>query len=390
MCAGNPLDRLSPADLAAIADEFDAIRDDVMADLGERDARYIRRVIATQRHLEVAGRAFLVMARHRPALVGGTALLTLAKVLENMEIGHNVMHGQYDWMCDPQIHSTTWEWDAASTARSWKHSHNFQHHTYTNVIGRDRDLGYSAMRVEPDQPWSPVYLSQPVYFFLMGAVFEWGIALYDMELDAVKRGEKTKEEARDEVLALVRKARGQVLKDYVAFPLLAGRARKRALAANVIANAVRNLWVHTVVFMGHIPEGAHLFSEEQFENETRGGWYVRQLLGSCNLEGSRAFHILTGNLSHQIEHHLFPDMPASRYAEVAPRVRAVCEKWDLPYTSGRLGKQYWSVYKKVLRYALPGGAPRATTSRSAMTDAPPVRTPRTATASDPVPVPAAA
>ena len=336
--------------------ELDAIGDAARADLGARDRAYIVRVIAVQRHLELAGRALLLGARFGPAAVAGTALLSLAKVLENMEIGHNVLHGQWDWMRDPAIHSSTWEWDAASTAASWKHAHNFQHHTFTNVLGRDRDLGYSAMRVEPEQPWHPVYLAQPVYFFLMAMVFEWAIAVYDLELDAVRRGEKARAEAQREVVALVRKAGRQLLKDYVLFPALAGRRGvRRALVSNVLANLVRNVWVHTIVFCGHIPEGAETFTEAQYHDETRGGWYRRQLLGSCNLEGSRLFHLLTGNLSFQIEHHLFPDLPSSRYSTIAPAVRAVCERHGLPYNSGRLGRQYRSVYRQVLRMALPGG-----------------------------------
>jgi linoleoyl-CoA desaturase len=273
-----------------LARELDAIAEAVRDDLGAADRAYVQRVIAAQRKLELAGRALLIGARFAPAAVLGTAVLTAAKVIENMELGHNVMHGQWDWMNDPAIHSTTWEWDAVSTAASWKYAHNFQHHTFTNVLGRDRDLGYSAMRVEPEQPWHPVYLLQPVYFFLMGAVFEWGIALYDMELDAVGRGEKSKEKAREEIVALLRKAGRQALKDYAVFPALAGRrGARRALAATVVANAARNMWVHTIVFCGHIPAEAETFTEEQYQAESRGGWYRRQLLGSCNLEGSRLF-----------------------------------------------------------------------------------------------------
>src|SRR5688572_32608 len=227
---------------ADLAHELDAIGAAVRADLGDDDRAYIQRVIRAQRHLEVAGRALLVGARFAPAAAAGTALLTLAKVIENMEIGHNVMHGQWDWMRDPEIHSSTWEWDQASTAQSWKRAHNYQHHTYTNVLGKDRDLGYSAMRVEPEQPWHPVYLAQPVYFFLMATTFEWGIALYDMELDAVRRGEKSREQARSELIALARKARGQLLKDFVLLPLLSGRrGARRALLANLAANVARNV-----------------------------------------------------------------------------------------------------------------------------------------------------
>jgi linoleoyl-CoA desaturase len=325
---------LPEADLDALARELDAIGEAVRADLGTPDAAYIHRLIATQRGLEAAGRALLILARYRPAQAGGTVLLTLAKVLENMEIGHNVLHGQWDWMRDPKIQSTTWEWDAASTSRSWRRSHNFQHHVFTNVIGKDRDLGYSAMRVHPDQPWHPVYLLQPVYGLLMALVFEWGIALYDMELDAVRRGEKSKAVARSEIEDFARKAVRQLSKDYVLF---------------------RNVWVHTIVFMGHLPDGAEYFTEEDMARETPGGWYHRQLLGSCNLDGTRLFHILAGSLSFQIEHHLFPDVPSRRYPQLAPQVRAVCERHGLPYSSGRLGPQWVSVARKILRLSLPGG-----------------------------------
>jgi fatty acid desaturase len=347
---------MSPDPLETLARDLDEIGDAVRVRLGARDRAYITGVIASQRRLELAGRTLLLGARFAPAAVAGTALLSLAKVLENMEIGHNVMHGQWDWMNDSAINSNVWEWDAASTALSWKYSHNFQHHAYTNVVGLDRDLGYSAMRVEPSQSWHPIYLAQPIYFFLMALIFEWAIAVYDMELDAVRRGEKSRAKSRREVAALLRKARAQLLKDYVLFPALAGRrGARRALAGAVVANVVRNVWLHTIVFCGHIPEDAETFTEEEYQRETRGGWYRRQLLGTCNLEGSRLFHLLTGHLSFQIEHHLFPDMPSNRYAEIAPRVRAVCERHGLPYNSGRLGRQYRSVYRQVLRLAFPGG-----------------------------------
>jgi fatty acid desaturase len=362
---------------AALAAELDALHAEVRADLGAEDAAYVRTVIKRQRQLELAGRALLLGARWKPALAAGTVALTLSKVIENMELGHNIMHGQWDWMRDPAIHSTTWEWDAASTAKSWQHSHNFQHHTYTNVVGKDRDLGYSAMRVDPAQEWHPVYLAQPLYGLLMALTFEWGIALYDMELDAVKRGEKTKEQARKEIRAFVDKGLTQLGKDFALFPALAGpKGYGNAVAANLVANVVRNVWVHTVVFMGHIPEPAETFSEEQYESETRGDWYVRQLSGSCNLDGTPLFHLMTGNLSFQIEHHLFPDLPSSRYATIAPRVREICERYGLPYHSGRLGRQYRSVARKILRLSFPGGAPKPVAAAAPAPPAPAPAAPR--------------
>jgi len=358
----SPIEHLTPDDLEAIGAELDDIRDRVMADLGERDSDYIRNVIKTQRALEAAGRAALLVSLFPPAWLLGTAALSLAKILENMEIGHNVMHGQWDWMRDPEIHSSTWEWDNVSSAASWKHSHNYQHHMFANVLGKDRDLGYEIMRIDPEQPWHPVYLAQPFYNLVLAAFFEWGVALHDLELDEAHRGRKPWSAVRDDVKRLARKAGKQLAKDYVVWPALSGPSAVPALVGSLGANLVRNVWSHAVIFCGHFPDGAQTFdyTEEQLEGEIRGGWYVRQLLGSANLDGGRLFHIMAGNLSFQIEHHLFPDVPSNRYQEIAPRVRAVCEEYGLPYTSGPLYRQYAEVLIKIARYALPGGGPSET------------------------------
>src|SRR5512132_2673228 len=184
----NPTAHLSDADVIRIGEELDAIRQSVLDTRGERDAAYIRKVIAVQRRLELGSRAVLLASAFPPAWVVGTAGLSVAKIIENMEIGHNVMHGQWDWMRDSKIHSTTWEWDNASPSDQWKHSHNELHHTYTNVVGKDNDLGYGIMRVDEDQRWVPMYLAQPVWNFLNMCVFEYGIAAYDLELGAYLQG----------------------------------------------------------------------------------------------------------------------------------------------------------------------------------------------------------
>jgi fatty acid desaturase len=352
----------SRADVEEFGRELDRIRDEIIASLGERDADYIRGVIATQRKLELGGRALLFAAWLPPAWAAGTAALAVAKILENMEIGHNVLHGQWDWMRDPKIHSTTWEWDTASPADQWKHSHNFVHHTWTNVLGKDRDIGYSLLRVSPEQRWHPVYLLQPIYNLLLALIFEYGIALYDLEVERIPSGDKSLTETLTQLRAIAGKVRRQIVKDYLAFPLLAGPGFLPVLAGNLTANLARNLWSHTIIFCGHFPEGAEVFTEDRLEGETRGEWYVRQLLGSCDIEGSRLLHLMSGNLSHQIEHHLFPDLPSNRYAEIATRVRVLCERFELPYNSGTLARQTSSVYRRILRLAFPGPGHRRSES----------------------------
>jgi fatty acid desaturase len=354
----SPLARLTPEQLEELGREFDAIHDEVYADLGDRDSRYIRSTIKLHRHLVLAARALLLGSRYKPLWLAGTASLSLAKILENMEIGHNVMHGQWDWMNDPDINSQTWDWDTASPADAWRHSHNYEHHTFTNIRGKDRDLGYEIMRIDPHQRWHPVYLFQPLYNLLLMGFFEWGVAVHDLDRQAIHSGEKSKEQVISELKAIGLKARRQIVKDYIAFPLLSGRAFKSTLAANFSANIVRNVWSYSIIFCGHFPDQTYTFSQEEVAEETRGGWYVRQLLGAANIEGGPLFHLLAGNLSFQIEHHLFPDMPSSRYTEIAPRVRDICRRYGLPYNTGPLHRQLGTVHRTILRLAFPGGKPR--------------------------------
>ena len=365
----NPTAHLTPEDVELIGIELDAIRQDVIDSRGESDAAYIRRVVDVQRKLELGSRAVLLGSVFPPAWVLGTVGLSVAKILENMEIGHNVMHGQWDWMRDPKIHSTTWEWDNASTAEGWKHSHNEIHHTYTNIVGKDNDLGYGIMRVDEDQRWHPFHLGQPLWNFVNAGFFEYGIAAYDLELGKnlqvpkEKRSEEFKRNARN----TLRKIRKQATKDYVVHPALSLPTGSflPTLAANLTANLVRNLWTHSVIMCGHFPEGVETFERKSIDpNETKGEWYVRQMLGSANISGSRLMHLMSGNLSHQIEHHLFPDLPSNRYAEIAPRVKALFEKYDLNYHEAPLAEQVGSAWHKVVRLSLPNGWLATTNARN--------------------------
>lgn len=344
---------LSAEDLQHFAAELDALRARTVADLGEKDARYIRNIVKAVRYSEVAGRGLLFAGIFPPAWLAGTGLLAVSKILENMELGHNVMHGQYDWMRDPHLNGKTYEWDIVGTSDSWRKTHNFKHHTYTNVRGMDDDIGYGLLRLFPEQRWKPFYLAQPIIAVVFALLFQWGVAIQDLELGKVAAGTKSKAQLKEEWQPVAKKMKRQLLKDYVFFPLLAGPFFLPVLLGNMAANVLRNLWTFMIIFCGHFTANAEVFPKSILDNETRGSWYLRQLRGSSNLKGGKLFHILSGNLSHQIEHHLFPDVPARRYAEMSVAVKEICQRYGQHYNTGSLSSQFGQVCGRILRYALP-------------------------------------
>ena len=205
------------------------------------------------------------------------------------------------------------------------------------------------------------------------ALFEWGVAFHDLDLDAVRSGEKSKKDVLYELKGIWGKAlapdpqglhrlaaderrrvggrrlrrgaaegsrwdrlrrRGPSRAQHAVS--VAERAYNRAVAADAAANMIRNVWSHSIIFCGHFPDQTYTFSQEETEDETTGGRYVRQLIGAANIEGGPLFHVMSGNLGYQVEHHLYPDMPSTRYGEIAPKVREICERYDLPYNTGPL------------------------------------------------------
>jgi NADPH-dependent stearoyl-CoA 9-desaturase len=342
---------LSDADLEELAAALEAIRRDIEASRGAKDRAYIMRAIALQRCLEIAARLVIARSKGRLGWAVGTAALAAAKCIENMELGHNISHGQWDWMNDPEIHSSTWEWDTAGPTSHWRHSHNYLHHVFANVVGVDEDLGFGIMRVTRDQEWRPSTLAQPLRAVLLALAFEWGVALHGFF--AVQERETTDAGKSALKTALIRKIARQVGKDYVLFPALSGRRWYRTLGADVVANGLRNVWACVVIVCGHFADGAEKFTPSVLEGETKPEWYLRQMLGTANFRAGTVMAFMSGNLCYQIEHHLFPDLPSNRYPEIAERVRALCVTYDLPYTTGRLLSQYLLTVRTICKLALP-------------------------------------
>ena len=351
--------------------EIDALRARTLADIGERDARYIRNMIKAVRYTEVAGRLLLMGGLVLPAewllacWVLGVALLTASKIMDNMEVGHNIMHGQYDWMGEPHLNGKSFEWDIVGTSDNWRKTHNFRHHTYTNIHGVDDDIGYGVLRIFPEQKWSPARLFQPLYAIIFAVLFQWGVAVQDLRIGRYFKGRITAKQLYKQSRPTLRKSARQLLKDYVVFPLLAGPAWLSVMSGNATANVLRSMWTYMIIFCGHFTADVKTFPKSVLKNDTRAHWYLRQVRGSSNIKGGAFFNMMSGNLSFQIEHHLFPDVPANRYAEMAPVIQDICHRYGQHYNTGSLYRQFGQVLWRIVRHSFPS-QPTPTRKHSAM------------------------
>lgn len=348
---------LSAEQVAEFGQQVERIRREIMDSIGEQDAQYIYKIRNFVRYSEIASRGLLMFGGWMPPVwLLGAGLLGLSKIVENMELGHNVMHGQFDWLNDPSLNGAAYDWDTMSTGDDWKYTHNYIHHTYTNIVGKDHDVGYGLLRISDLQKWEPRFLlNLPLTLQLM-LFFEWYVGLQNLHLeDAIIYKSKTWAQVWQDSAKFRQKASRQIAKDYLFFPLIAGPNAVAVLSGNVVANLLRNVWASAVIFNGHFTEDTETFEQDNTEHETRAEWYLRQIRGSSNFTGTSALHILSGNLSHQIEHHLFPDMPANRYAEAAVQIRALCGEYGIHYNEASFFKQSLSVWLRVAQYSLPDG-----------------------------------
>ena len=276
-----------------------------------------------------------------------------------MEIGHNVMHGQYDWMGDPGLNSRMYEWDTVCPSEQWKHSHNYIHHTYTNILGKDRDIGYGILRMDEDQPWRPYYLGNPVYAFLLMTFFQWGVLLHDLEVERIAAGERTWADTKQLHGGMIRKVRNQTLKDYVLFPALTGPLFPLTLAGNATANLIRNIWTFNIIFCGHFPAGV--------ETLHRGGGREGDprragTTGSCSAR--RTSPAASCSTSSPATCRTRSSTTCSRTSRPGatprspPEIQASASKYGLDYNTGPLHKQLGSVAAKIVRFAVPPRASR--------------------------------
>jgi len=358
----------------AFQNDLDAVLQRELRSLGAGDARYVLGLLWLARALEVLGRGLLAVGGAMVwTWVPGVVLLTVAHLIETMELGHNLMHGQFNWMNDPRVSARGYRWTFACAPEDWREFHNLHHHHWANVPGRDRD--YGTLRLWRAQPWGWAFVWQGLWSTIAALAFEWSVAIHNLQLE---RRRTDPEGARARIRRLWPRVRARMgltaRREYLWWPLVgavlamgwaavhdralvdAGLGGYTAVAlGNLAAATVRNVWAYLVIAVGHFTTEAYTFVEQDLEGESRGQWYLRQALSAANFHSNRVLDVLSGNASHQIEHHLFPDLPSNRLARIAPEVRAILQRHGVPYHTGALSRQVGAVLWRITRHSFPGG-----------------------------------
>jgi len=349
--------------------ELDALKARVLAEVGADDLAHVERMRRISIAAEVVGRGLLHVSLDPLTWSIGVAALWLHKQLEATEIGHTALHGAYDKVPGAErFASADFAWDVPIDEASWKRGHNHQHHGNTNVAGRDPDIHFGTIRLTEQTPYAPHHrLQHLAALFLLAPNFTFGMNLhFTGAADTLAtNGLGQLDVLPDRSWPSVRGAWHQALrkfvpyygKNYVFYPLLAGPMAWKVLLGNVVAEIGRDVYSAATIYCGHV--GGDVASwPEGTRPRSRGEWYAMQIEATNDFEVSAPISILCGGLDRQIEHHLFPTMPPPRRRQIAPEVRAICERHGLRYKTDTWGRTLKKALAHVKRLARDEG-PRA-------------------------------
>jgi len=328
---------------AQLGRELDAIKARIHAELGESDVLYVRRLDRFSRTMEVLGRVLIHVSLDPVTFSLGVVSLWLHKQLQATEIGHTALHGTYDRLPGGDAyHSKTFAWDVPIDETSWRLGHNVKHHGNTNVAGRDPDIHFGPVRLTERTPHERHHYAQlpltlgllfPNLTFLMNLHFTGLLDVFadnglPQQLDVLP--DRSRKSQLAAWRAALRKYVPYYAKNYVLFPALAGPFFGKVLLGNWLAETMRDVYSAATIYCGHVGDDVADFDHDS-KARSRGEWYAMQIAASNDFEVSRPISILCGGLDRQIEHHLFPTLPPERLRQIAPEVRAICERNGVRY-----------------------------------------------------------
>ncbi|MBA0772472.1 hypothetical protein Gotri_007836 [Gossypium trilobum] len=114
-------------------------------------------------------------------------------------------------------------------------------------------------------------------------------------------------------------------------------------------------WSHRVMFVltsfvvtsiQHVQFCLNHFSANVYVGPPNGNdWFEKQTNGTLDISCSPWMDWFFGGLQFQLEHHLFPRLPRCHLRQVAPLVKDLCNKHNLPYKS----LSFWEANELTIR-----------------------------------------
>lgn len=342
----------------AFGADLDALKKRTFAEVGEEDVKYVKSLDRFSVAMEVVGRVLIHVSWEPISFLAGVGCLFVHKQLQAAEIGHTSLHGAYDKFADaPELHSKTYSWDVPIDEESWRLGHNVKHHGNTNVAGKDPDIHFGPARLTHQTEWAPRHRWQvpfvlgvlfPNFGFLMNFHFTGVHDVLFGEAHGGKLDVLPDLSPASKRLALKRALRKYLpyyLRNYVFFPLLAGPFFWKVLLGNWMAETLRDIYSAATIHCGHVGHDVASYPEGT-RPKSRGEWYAMQVASANDFDVSWPVSVLCGGLDLQIEHHLFPTLPPQRLRQIAPEVRAICEKHGITHKRDT----WWNTLKKAFAH----------------------------------------
>ena len=317
----------------SFAQELLLLKQQAIQNISKDDYNHLKKIIWLNRILLVIGLGTAWIAINPISIL----FISLSVTSQWVIVAHHVCHGGYDRADMKRYHSKRFalgwrrfiDWPDWIYPPAWNYEHNVLHHFYTNEA-LDPDVVSHHMKVHKRPRWLRVIL-------LGFAMCTWKASYYSVNtLKALKEKKNFKHgKAFSSYFkkTLYLNYLPYICIHFIVLPLLffplGTTAVLYVLINRLCAEIITNIHTFLVIVPNHTGDDIPLQTKHF---ETKEGFFKNQILSSCNYHtGGFWRDYLHGYLSYQIEHHLFPDLPLLQYIKMQPKVKALCEKYEIPY-----------------------------------------------------------
>lgn len=351
--------KLSNLDFAQFAQGIEAIKERAYSSLSEADFKHLKKIETYGRLSSLLGYATVWMAINPLSAF----LISLGQFTRWL-LTHHITHRGYDRVPGvPQRYTSKgfakgWrryvDWFDWMLPAAWDYEHNYLHHYHT---GEDQDPDLVERHTEFLRSLPlPKFLK---YIFVLLAGLTWKYTYYAPNTMSVLDPDNQKRLKAEHILFITIKNIFQFsnahvrrlwtrcylpygLTHFVLIPALFLPLGKEVvfivLINKLIAECITNFHAFLVIAPNHTADDLYRF---EFHYKNKAEFYVTQVLGSANYHcGNEFVDYMSIWLNYQIEHHLFPDLPMTKYREIQPQVKTLCQNCGIPYKQESVFKRF--------------------------------------------------